>query len=323
MRDQPSTENNRLNFAGAKSPLIMAAVFWLIAIIFRLTTGNDFYLWNFGYIGTALGVGLGLYSILPRRKRWIGRRIAQFLIGSYMLVFLGLVQRENMQIEGFFFYLLAGVFAGAVIHYLVAKVAGLLIFNRGWCGWACWTAMVLDLLPYRRNKAGRLPGRWEWLRYAHFAISLALVLGLWFGVGYRVIVQSFSELWWLLAGNVFYYLSAIVLALSLRDNRAFCKYLCPIPTLQKISSRFALLKIEGDPAKCNDCGACVKACPMDIRVSEYARVGRRVISTECILCFECVDVCTKGALVASFKLDGGHLELLRKRGDTELENAGL
>jgi ferredoxin-type protein NapH len=124
-------EKEGWNFAAFKTPAILMAVFWIIAIALWLTTGKIFYLDNFGYIGTALGLGMGIYSALPRRKRWIGRRIAQFLIGVYMLVFLGFVERENMQIEGFFFYLLAGIFAGAVIHYLVAKLVGPLLFNRG------------------------------------------------------------------------------------------------------------------------------------------------------------------------------------------------
>lgn len=313
MKQKSNAKTDQLNFSDSKTALIMLVIFWAIAFILWFTTGRIFYLWNFGYIGTALGFGIGIYSILPRKKRWIGRRIAQFLIGSYMLVFLGLIQRENMQIEGFFFYLLAGFFAGAVIHYLVAKAAGPLIFNRGWCGWSCWTAMILDLLPFRRNKDGRLPGKWGWLRYIHFIVSLGLVLFLWFGIGYRVKDQSLIEVWWLLIGNVFYYLTAIILAFVLKDNRAFCKYVCPIPTLQKLTSRYALLKIEGNAEKCNNCEVCVKVCPMDIRIPEYARQGRRVISTECILCFECVDACTRGALKSTFKLDGGNLELLRYR----------
>jgi len=43
-----------------------------------------------------------------------------------MLVFLGFIKFENMQIEGFFFYLLTGFSGAAVIHYLVAKVAYIL-----------------------------------------------------------------------------------------------------------------------------------------------------------------------------------------------------
>jgi polyferredoxin len=307
------TAKPRFNLSELRIPAILLVIFWTIAVVLWQTTGVIFYLFNFGYIGTSLGVGIGVYSALPRRLKPWGRQLSQFLVGAYMLVFLGLIQRENMQIEGFFFYLLAGIFAGAVIHYLVAKVFGPLVFNRGWCGWACWTAMVLDLLPFRRNPQGRLPGKWGNLRYVHFGISLALVLVLWFGVGYRVTVQSTIELWWLLAGNLFYYLSAVILAFSLKDNRAFCKYLCPIPTLQKPGTRFALIKIEGDESICTDCGACVKACPMDIRIPEYTHQGKRVLSTECILCFDCVNVCTKGALDTTIKLDGANLELLRFR----------
>lgn len=291
------------SFASLKGPLLMMLIFWIIAVVLWLTTGHIFYLFNFGYIGTALGIGIGVYSALPRRKKLWGRRLAQFLIGTYMLVFLGLLQRENMQLEGFFFYLLGGVFAGSVIHYLVAKIAGPIIFNRGWCGWACWTAMVLDLLPFKRNKRGRLAGKWGYLRYAHFVLSLVLVLVLWFGLGYRIQGQRMVELYWLLVGNAVYYAIGIALAYALQDNRAFCKIVCPIPTLQKLTSRFALLKIAGKAEKCNACGACDKMCPMDIHVSQYILDGQRVLSTECIFCFECVNVCAKGALDSTFGFD--------------------
>lgn len=301
--------NDKLNIAELKVPAIMTIIFWVIAVVLWRSTGRIFYLFNFGYIGLALGIGLGVYSILPKRqKRW-GRRLAQFLVGAYMLVFLGFIQRENMQMEGLFFYILSGFFSGSVIHYLVAKVFGPIIFNRGWCGWSCWTAMVLDLLPYQRNKRGPLPGKWGYLRYAHFILSLGLVSVLWWGFNYRVQDQSMVELYWLLAGNALYYIVGIALAYLLQDNRAFCKYICPIPTLQKIPSRFALLKIAGHAEKCNNCGACNKMCPMDIPVSEYVLNHQRVLSTECILCFECVNVCAKGALGASFELDFIHHEL--------------
>ena len=106
--------------------------------------------------------------------------------------------------------------------------------------------------------------------------------------------------------------AGITLAYVLQDNRAFCKYVCPIPVLQKITSRFALIKIAGYAEKCNDCGACNKMCPMDIRVSEYVLDKQRVLSTECILCFECVNVCAKGALDTSFKFDFSNSELFNK-----------
>ena len=170
-------------------PIVSTLAFWAIAVLFWRLTGHWFFLVNFGYIGLSVGVGMTLYALLPRDKKARGRRVAQFLVGTYMLGFLGLVARENMQLEGFFNYLLAGFLAGALIHYLVAKSLGTLIFGRGWCGWACWTAMILDLLPYKRNPAGRLPGRWGHLRYLHFLLSLGLVLVLWFGFHYLSLIH--------------------------------------------------------------------------------------------------------------------------------------
>ena len=93
MKKNPSTLKN------LRTPLIILLSFWAIAIVFWRTTGNIFLLFNFGYIGTAVGVGIGLYIILPKKKKPSGRRFAQLLIGIYMLVFLGIIKKENMQLE--------------------------------------------------------------------------------------------------------------------------------------------------------------------------------------------------------------------------------
>jgi len=304
---------NKSRFAKLNLALIMMAIFWAIAIVLWQTTGAIFYLFNFGYIGTSVGIGMATYSLLPKKNKYQGRRLSQLLIGIYMLVFLGFVSRENMQIEGFYIYLMTGIFGGATLHYLIAKVAGPMIFNRAWCGWACWTAMVLDYLPFPRNKSGRLRAQWGNLRYVHFALSLGLVLALLFGFDYRVQFQSMTELYWLIGGNVLYYAIAIVLAFALKDNRAFCKYVCPIPAIMKTTSRFSLQKIAGDAEKCTDCGACEKVCPMDIRIRDYTQNGKRVLSTECILCLECENVCNSGSLKASWGFDCGRQELLRMK----------
>ena len=94
-----------------------------------------------------------------------------------MLLYLGAISNENMQIEGFWYYLFLGVFEAATIHYAVAKIFGPLVFGRGWCGYACWTAMVLDFLPYKQPQKPRKK-RLGFLRYVMFALSLALVSGL-------------------------------------------------------------------------------------------------------------------------------------------------
>ena len=132
-------------------PLGMWLVFEIVAVTLWLTQDNLFYLLNFSYIGSAIALGLLLFQLNYRHAR----RIVQLLVGLYMLVYLGLICQENMQIEGFWYYLFTGVFEAATIHYVVAKIFGPLLFGRGWCGYACWTAMVLDFLPYKTPKAPR------------------------------------------------------------------------------------------------------------------------------------------------------------------------
>ena len=116
--------------------LLMWLIFEAVAVTLWLTLGNIFYLANFSYIGTAIALGLALYA---NGVRW-ARNFVQLAVGLYMLVYLGVICRENMQLEGFWYYLFLGVFEAAVIHYAVAKIFGPLLFGRGWCGYACWTA---------------------------------------------------------------------------------------------------------------------------------------------------------------------------------------
>lgn len=301
-------------------PVVVMLAFWGLGLWGFLASGVAQPLIMFGYIGTSIGVGLGLYATLPKRKKPIGRRLTLFLVGLFLIGFAIFLGRENVQIEGFFFGLLTGVVQMGIIHYMIAKIFGPLLFGRLWCGWACWTVMVLDLLPFKRP-AGRLPGKWGWLRYLHFGLSVATVLVLVYVAGFRDGATGTAAVTWFMVGNLAYYAIGIGLAYALKDNRAFCKYLCPVSVPLKVTSRFSLLKIGSDAAKCNDCGACVKMCPMDVRISDYVLNGQRVLSTECSLCQTCITVCAKDALKLSFGFDVSKEDLLRERAPKPLAAA--
>ena len=266
-------------------PAMMWLIFEIIAITLWLTMQNIFYLFNFSYIGTSIAIGFLLFQLQYK----YARRIAQFLVGAYMLVYLGLMCNENMQIEGFWYYLFTGVFEAATIHYAVAKIFGPLIFGRGWCGFACWTAMILDLLPYKIPQQPRK--KWGWIRYITFALSFIFVSGL-----FLAQVKDMEQImfWLFLIGNILYYIVGIYLAFALKDNRAFCKYICPITVFLKPTSYFSLLRIKCDKSKCVSCGKCKKVCPMNVDVTDNSR--KRKNGTECILCFECEKICPKNAL---------------------------
>ncbi len=266
-------------------PFTMWLIFESIAVTLWLTKDNLFYLFNFSYIGTSITLGILLF--LHNYK--YARRIVQLLVGLYMLIYLGLICNENMQIEGFWYYLFTGVFEAATIHYAVAKIFGPLIFGRGWCGYACWTAMVLDFLPYKeplqpRKKIG-------YIRYIMFVASFILVASL-----FLCHISNLEKIifWIFLIGNILYYVIGITLAFVFQDNRAFCKYICPITVFLKPMSYFSLIRITCDKDKCISCGKCKRVCPMNVDVTDNSR--NRENGTECILCMECVKNCPKDAL---------------------------
>ena len=265
--------------------LLIGGVFEVVAVSLWLTKHNLFYLFNFSYIGISLSLGIFLLG----RKYPYARRIVQLLVGLYMLVYLGFINRENMQIDGFWYYLFTGVFEAATIHYAVAKIFGPLIFGRGFCGYACWTAMVLDFLPYKTRALSRK--NIGWIRYLTFALSFLFVSTL-----FLLKVGSLERImfWAFLIENLAYYLVGIALAFLFKDNRAFCKYICPVTVFLKPASYFSLVWIRCDENKCISCGKCKRVCPMDVEMTDNSR--KRKNGTDCILCMECVKVCPKGAL---------------------------
>ncbi len=267
------------------APIAMFIIFETVAVTLWLTMDNLFYLLNFSYIGMSIALGIFLFI----RKYQHARRITQLLVGLYMLLYLGLICHENMQIEGFWYYLFTGVFEAATIHYAVAKIFGPLVFGRGWCGYACWTAMVLDFLPYKTPQSPRKT--FGWIRYFTFAMSFAFVAALFLAhVGHIETIMF----WSFIIGNILYYTVGILLAFACKDNRAFCKYICPITVFLKPMSYFSLFRVTCDKSKCVSCGKCQKVCPMDVDITDNSR--KRKNGTECILCFECTKNCPKNAL---------------------------
>ena len=79
-------------------PIIMWLVFESIAVILWQALDNIFYLFNFSYIGIHCHrtFCFAHKQVPPYR---------QFAVGLYVLGYLKLLQHENMQIEGFWYYL--------------------------------------------------------------------------------------------------------------------------------------------------------------------------------------------------------------------------
>ena len=267
-------------------PICIFIMFLMIGIFFSIFRKHVFYIINFSYIGFFVALTVGL--MIAGKKQ--ARILSEFAVGIYMFVFLGILNQENMQLEGFFYYAAMGIFQAAVIHYAVAKIGGPFIFGRAWCGYACWTAMILDILPYKtpRKPRNEKLGVFRWVI---FLVTLAYFCIVWFlfrdSIHYLMYISF-------IAGNIFYYASGITLAFIFKDNRAFCKYLCPVTIILKPASYFSLLRIQCSKDDCINCGKCLKGCPMNVDMLDNKRSRKN--GTECIQCLKCVQDCPKKAL---------------------------
>ncbi len=254
----------------------------------------------FPWIGLSVTTGALLRELLVGKQRLLGRKVTLLMILPCLLLFVPIANNENFQLEGVALIVLVGFFSKGFIHYSVAKLFGPLIWRRGFCGHACWTAALLDWLPIK-NSGKQLPEATRNLRYITFVISLLIPLFLVFILSYNPWDDYINkvEMKWMFISNGIYNMLAIPLAFYLKDKRAFCKYLCPVSIVMKPSSSVGLIKIGSNiAAKCIECKACTKNCPMGIDVMSLMLQNKAVTTTECIMCNDCNVVCpTKKVVV--------------------------
>ncbi len=203
-------------------------------------------------------------------------------------------------------------FAFYVIGFLILVGA---LLGRFVCGWLCPFGLVQDLLykiPFFK-KFKKLPGDkiLKYLKYvilAGFVIILPLTVldivgqgspwfckyicssGTVFG-GVPLIAKNpalQAVLGWLFTWKAA--ILAVLVIMSVIVFRPFCKYLCPLGAIYGLFNPVALYRFEIDEHKCTKCGACQKACPMDIPVYKTPN------SAECIRCGKCKATCPHSAI---------------------------
>ncbi len=94
---------------------------------------------------------------------------------------------------------------------------------------------------------------------------------------------------------VLFFLYLIVISLSITYPRWYCRYLCPYGAISSIFSEYSLLKLQRLPTRCvgrKMCGACERACPMQIRILDED-FGGYTGEGECILCLKCLEACSQ------------------------------
>ncbi len=276
--------------------------FWPLATVVLLQGNTPGLAICLFVMGISQGLFLAAYAFARAdRKQW-WRWLILVTTGAGILVFM-VVDAVNLDIDGFFELLLVGIIGPAIGHTIITTLAGPLIFGRILCGWGCWRAMVLERLPFGTG-TGRRHGIWGWTPLVGVAISLAVAVWLvqapesQSGAAHGHVAGN--SFWSVAAGVAVYYAASLGLALVLRDQRAFCKYLCPAGFMMRWTSRPALLHISALAEACNECGVCTDVCPMDIPLAARAKNGGRMNDGYCILCQRCVEICPTGALKTVF-----------------------
>ena len=114
-------------------------------------------------------------------------------------------------------------------------------------------------------------------------------------------------------GKLFTWKSCVLLAVVLGSvfmYRPFCKWLCPLGAFYALLNKVSLFQMRVDTSKCVSCGACARACKMDVDITKSPN------HTECIRCGMCMKACPKDAI--SYKFGFGDLsnnEIKNEKGD--------
>jgi len=87
------------------------------------------------------------------------------------------------------------------------------------------------------------------------------------------------------------FLFGLMIALALTVRQPFCR-ICPMLAMNATFRKIGLLKLaKNATSRCEKCGLCAKACPMDIREIHTEMVKTEVTFEDCTLCGRCVEFC--------------------------------
>lgn len=92
------------------------------------------------------------------------------------------------------------------------------------------------------------------------------------------------------------FLFVIILILNRVYTRFWCRWICPLGAMLGFFSRFAILGLEKNEAKCDSCHLCLLHC----QGADNPDIGSRWRQSECHLCLNCQASCPNGSLKFKF-----------------------
>lgn len=184
-----------------------------------------------------------------------------------------------------------------------------LLFRKGFCGWFCPVGTVSEWLwRIGRRLFGRNFRAPKWIDIPLRALKYVL-LGFFIWAVSAMSVDQISAF----MNGPYYKLSdakmlffftrmsvpaAVVLAvlavLSLWIKNFWCRYLCPYGALLGLAAMVGPTRIRRSETHCTGCGACDRACPHHLPVSEKPHIK----SPECAGCMACTEACPQKEALA-------------------------
>lgn len=201
---------------------------------------------------------------------------------------------------------LSGIISGSVIVFSIMFLSGL-FYGRAWCAWVCPMAGLSDITKSINDKPVNAK-RLTYIRYSIFAVWFTILIlcfvlaGGIKGVNPLHLTENFISVDEPIKYITYYLVLFTFTGLSVwLGRRAACHSICwmsPFLVTGYLLGRtlkFTQLRVKTEPSKCIDCKQCNKKCPMSINVNNEVKQGE-VVSLDCILCGECVDICPKKVL---------------------------
>lgn len=193
------------------------------------------------------------------------------------------------------------------------------LFGPVLCGWLCPLGSIQEWFGklgrkiFKKKYNNVIPYKYDkYLRYLRYVILVWVVYVT--AVTGKLVFQEYDPYFALFnfwssevaVGSLI--ILGVTLAMSLIIERPWCKYACPLGALTGISNLFRVFKVKRNASTCISCGACDRACPMNISISD----SDAVLNHQCISCMKCTseEACPIGntiEFISSSKVKGESL----------------